>query len=149
MRAEPDWYALLLTRSLVGYRPLPTTISASVPPNLAAYGFDGPAHTRKLLLVDEEGPGKTPLALRVPVGAGLGAARVLRLTGPSLTATDGVRLGGRAVSANGKWVPPVHGEDAPVRGGVLSLSLNPSSAALVTVVPVVKKRHRAGRKRGH
>jgi hypothetical protein len=145
MRAEPDWYALLLTRSLVGYRPLPTTISAAVAPNLAAYGFAGPAHTRKLLLVDDEAPGAPPLALRVPVGAGLGAARVLRLSGPSLTATDGVRLGGRAVASSGAWAPPAHGEDAPVRGGVLSLRLEPSSAALVTVVPAKKKpprRHR-------
>ena len=28
LRAQPDWYALLLTSSLVGDRPLPTTISA-------------------------------------------------------------------------------------------------------------------------
>ncbi len=142
LRAQPDWYALLLTSSLVGYRPLPTTISAAVEPNLAAYGFDGPAHTRKLLLVDEEAPGASPLALRIPVGAGLGAARVLRLTGPSLGATGGVRLGGRAVSATGSWQPPAQSEHAPVHGGVVSLRLNPSSAALVTIVPAKKTPHR-------
>ena len=90
MRAQPDWYALLLTRSLVGYRPCrrrsPRASSRTSPPTAST----GPAHTRKLLLVDEEAPGAAPLALRVPVGAGLGAARVLRLTGPSLTATGGV-----------------------------------------------------------
>jgi hypothetical protein len=148
MRAQPDWYALLLTRSLVGYRPLPTTISASLVPNLAAYGFDGPAHTRKLLLVDEEAPGSRPLALRVPLGAGLGAARVLRVTGPSLGATEGVRLGGHAVAANGKWQAPIHGEAAPVHGGVLTLRLNPASAALVTVVPAQRKPARHRGKRG-
>jgi hypothetical protein len=135
LRAEPDWYALLLTRSLIGYRPLPTTISAAVAPNLAAYGFAGPAHTRKLLLVDDEAPGAPPLALRIPLGGGLGAARVLRLEGASPSATDGVRLGGRAVSAGGAWSPPVEGEHAPVRRGVLSVRLDPSSAALVTIVP--------------
>lgn len=142
MRAQPDWYAMLLTRSLIGYRPLPMTISATVAPNLAAYGFAGPAHTRKLLLIDDEAPGASPLAIRVPVGAGLGAARVLRLTGPSLAATDGVRLGGRAVPATGVWQPPAHGEDVRARGGVVSLLLEPSSAALVTVVPAAKKPHR-------
>jgi hypothetical protein len=148
LRAEPDWYALLLTRSLIGYRPLPTTIAAQVEPNLAAYGFAGPAHTRKLLLVDDEPPGSPPLALRVPLGAGLGAARVLRLTGPSPQATGGVRLGGRAVAADGSWTPPAHGEDAPVHRGVLTLRLNASSGALVTVVPAAKKPHRrrAGRR---
>jgi hypothetical protein len=149
LRAEPDWYALLMTRSLVGYRPLPTTIVDPVTPNLAAYGFAGPEHTRKLLLLDDEPPGSPRLALRVPLGAGLGAARVLRLTGPSLQATGGVRLGGRAVSADGSWTPPAHGEAAAVHGGVLTLHLSPSSGALVTVVSAVKKprhRHGAGRK---
>ena len=28
LRAQPDWYALLLSRSLVGYRPLPTIVAA-------------------------------------------------------------------------------------------------------------------------
>ncbi|MCW3034092.1 MAG: putative glycosyl hydrolase [Solirubrobacterales bacterium] len=149
MRAQPDWYALLLTRSLIGYRPLPTTITAAVAPNLVAYGFDGPAHTRKLLLVDEEAPGSLPLALRVPVGAGLGAARVLRLTGPSLGATDGVRLAGHAVAANGKWLAPLRAEHATVRNGLMTLSLKPASAALVTIVPAKKKAHRRGARRGH
>ena len=149
LRPQPDWYALLLTRSLVGCKPVPTTISAAVAPNLAAYAFDGPAHTRKLLLVDYEPPGSAPLALRVPLGAGLGAARVMRLTGPAQSSTDGVLLAGRAVAANGRFTAPVPGEAAPVRKGVLTMTLRPSSAALVTVVPARRKhaRHRAKRKR--
>jgi hypothetical protein len=49
------------------------------------------------------------------------------------------------VSSSGSWAPPAHGEDAPVRRGVLSLRLEPSSAALVTVVPAKKKPHRTHR----
>src|SRR5258707_15427666 len=78
LRAQPDWYALLLTSSLIGYRPLPTTVSAPVTTNLAAYAFAGPAPTRKLLLIDDETPGASPLEIRVPVGAGLGPAPALR-----------------------------------------------------------------------
>jgi hypothetical protein len=139
LRAQPDWYALLLTRSLVGYKPVPAAISAATAPNLAAYAFEGPARTRKLLLVDDEAPGAAPLALRVPLGAGLGAAQVMRMTGPAPTATEGVRLAGRAVAANGKWAAPVPGQAALVRHGVMSLRLDPSSAALVTVVPARKR----------
>ena len=73
----------------------------------------------------------------------------MRLTGPAPAATDGVRLAGRAVSANGKFVAPVPGEAAPVRRGVLAMTLNPSSAALVTVVPAHKKPARHHRKRKH
>jgi hypothetical protein len=36
LRAQPEWYALLLTKSLVGKRPLPTTISTAGPTNPAA-----------------------------------------------------------------------------------------------------------------
>ncbi len=145
LRPQPPWYALLLTRSLVGYRPLATTIISPGSPNLAAYGFAGPSHTRKLLLVDEEAAGAAPLALRVPLGPGLGSAQVLRLTGTALEAAGGVKLGGRAASGEGVWRAPAHGESAPVRRGVLTMRLKPASAALVTVTPRAKKKHRRHR----
>lgn len=135
LHAQPDWYALLLARTLIGDRPLPTTISAVGSPNLAADGFSGPGHTLKLLLSDDDPPGSAPLLLHVGVGAGLGPGQVLRLTGPSPSATEGVRLGGRAVAADGSWTPPKRTERAPVSGGVLTVRLAPSSAALVTVAP--------------
>ncbi len=47
LRAQPDWYALLLARTLIGYRPVPTRISAAGAPNLAAAGFTGPHRTRQ------------------------------------------------------------------------------------------------------
>jgi hypothetical protein len=150
LHAQPDWYALLLTRSLVGYRPLPTTISAPGSPNLAAAGFSGPKHTLKLLLSYDNPPGAPALSLRVGVGAGLGAARVLRLTGPSPTATEGTKLGGREVASDGSFRAPLEEPRASVRGGILTVRMAPSSAALVTVVPAGrncgrKHRPRAGR----
>ena len=102
LRAQPDWYALLLTSSLIGDSPLPSTI-AEGSPNLVAASFAGPDHLLKVVLVDDEPPGASPLALRLDVGAGLGAGRVLRLTAPAQNATGGVLLGGRAVAANGSW----------------------------------------------
>jgi hypothetical protein len=88
LRAEPDWYALLLTSSLVGDRPLPTTITEGSP-NLAAASFAGPDHSLKVVLADDEPPGTSPLAVRVDVGAGLGAGRILRLTAPSRPTAPG------------------------------------------------------------
>ncbi len=47
LRAQPDWYAMLLTRSLVGYRPLPTTVTEQgapaqpIPPEEAPAGSEG------------------------------------------------------------------------------------------------------------
>jgi hypothetical protein len=147
LRAQPDWYALLLAHSLIGYRPLPTTISSTASPNLAASAFAGPGDTLKLVLSDDEAPGVAPLALRIAVGNGPRAALVLRLTGSAPAATDGTRLGERAVTKAGTWAPPAHGEGAPIHGGILSVSLKPSSAALVTVVRVKRPAHGKKHKR--
>ncbi len=135
LRAEPEWYALLLTRSLVGYRPLPTGISSEAPPNLLAASFSGPGHTLKVVLVDDEPSGTSPLALRLDLGPGMGVAQILRLTAPSPSATGGVLLAGRAVAPDGSWRAPTRTEDLPTSAGVLAFELASDSAALVTVSP--------------
>lgn len=184
LRAQPDWYALLLTRSLVGYRPLLTTVSSGSPsvpeegvsalpgegssppggqgaaggsetgptapaggqgegaapapapsppaPNLVVAAFSGPRHGLQVVLVDDEPPGSRPLALRLSVGAGLREGKILRLTGPRPSATADVLLGGHAVGAAGTLHAPNHPERIAVHGGVLAVTLAPSSAALVT-----------------
>ena len=88
-----------------------------------------------MVLVDDEPPGTRPLALSLNVGAGMGAARVLRLTAPSPSATGDVLLAGRAVAADGSWRAPPHPESIAAHAGVLRSSSRPSSAALVTVSP--------------
>ena len=135
LRAQPEWYALLLTRSLIGERPLPTTVAAEGSPDLVAASFSGPGHSLQVVLVDDEPQGARPLALRLSVGAGMGTARILRLTAPSQSATGGMRLGGRSVAADGSWRAPTRMESTATRSGTLALELAPSSAALVTVSP--------------
>jgi hypothetical protein len=134
LHAQPDWYALLLTSSLIGERPLPTTIAAGSP-NLVAASFAGPHHLLKVVLVDNEPPGASPLALQLDVGAGLGTGRVLRLTAPAQNATGGVLLGGRAVALNGSWSNQTPAEGVSARTGTIALELAPDSAALVTIGP--------------
>jgi hypothetical protein len=133
LRAQPEWYALLLGRSLVGYRPLPTRTSAEGSPNLAAAAFTGPGHSLKIVLCDDEPVGSRPLALHLEVGGGMGKAHVLRLTDSSPSATEGVLLRGRAVAANGSWSPPTQTESIAPQAGTVEVQLEPSSAALVTV----------------
>jgi hypothetical protein len=152
LRAQPEWYALLLSRSLVGDRPLPTTISAEgsptegspaagplaeSSPNLVASSFSGPDRSLKVVLVDDEPQGARPLELRLDMGAGLGAALILRLTAPSPSATAGVLLAGSAVAANGSWGAPTRTERVATHAGTLALELAPDSAVLVTVSPRV------------
>jgi hypothetical protein len=173
LRAQPEWYALLLTRSLVGYSPLPTTISTvsssstgsspatapatgstpsagSAPLNLVASSFTGPDHSIQVVLVNDEPVGASPLSLTLNMGTNMGSAHVLRLTAPAQNATDDVSLAGRSVAANGSWRAPTQTETVATQAGTLPLTLSPSSAALITVSPpaprAVSKSHR-GRRR--
>ncbi len=166
---------MLLTRSLVGYRPLPTTVQAegapapaegtpapvespaggeATPPpiadgpNLVVASFSGPRHGVQVVLVDDEPPGSRPLALRLNVGAGLGPGQVLRLTGPAPSATGDILLGGHAV-ARRRLAARAHPSRArsPPTPGIVTVELAPSSAALVTVSPPAPRRkpHRVRR----
>jgi hypothetical protein len=157
LRAQPEWYALLLTRSLVGDRPLPTTIAAAGSPNppaegspnlpaagapnlpaegapdLVAASFLKPDHSLQVVLVDDEPQGTRPLGLRLNVGAGMGTAGIQRLTAPSPSAVGGVLLAGQKVAADGSWRPSARTESVAVNAGTVALELAPGSAALVTV----------------
>ena len=171
LRAQPEWYALLLTRSLVGERPVPATIStgsgpepaepappseetgeqapspvASAAPNLVANAFAGPKGTIQVVLVDDEAPGSSALELQLKgLSQNMAAAQVLPLSAPSPNATAGVALAEDQVTPGGVWGPRRRPPDLPVHGGTLALRLPPSSAALVTVSP----RRTPSRRRGH
>jgi hypothetical protein len=135
LRAQPEWYALLLTRALIGDRPLPTTISAEGSPNIVAAGFSGPGHSLKVVLCNNEPESTGPLAVELQVGSGMGAAQIQRLTDSSSSATSGVLLAGRAVATNGSWRAPLRAENVVDHSGMVTVELSPGSAALVTVAP--------------
>lgn len=173
LRAQPDWYALLLAKSLIGYRPLPTTIGSTTPtppppeapgseeqeapetvapagaPDLVAASFLGPGHTVKVVLSDQESPGANPLEIHLAVGAGFAEGDLMRLEAPSPSATGDVTLAGKAVAANGSWHEPKHPEIVPVHGGVATIQLNPSSATLLTFAPPKPKPKHKPAHHGH
>ncbi len=66
-------------------------------------------------------------------GIALRQAQAMRLTGPSLSATSGVTLGGAAVDGDGKWNG---GKSEPVRivGANAYLDVPAGSAALITLI---------------
>lgn len=136
LRAQPEWYALLLTKALIGERPLPTSTNATASSNVVVSTFlasDGALH---FVIVDDDPPGARPLAVALHVGGGFHGASVLSLTASSPLALSGVRLGGRAVAPDGLWSEPATLPRAANRQGVITVDVRPSSAALVTVSPV-------------
>ena len=133
LQAQPEWYALLLTRSLIGDRPLRTRIAAPANPNLVVAALSGAGGVLKFVIVDDE-PAGAPAAVRLHVARGLHVASVLRLTAAGPEARSGVRLGGRAVARDGSWHAG-HLEHLTAHAGVLGLDIAPSSAVLVTASP--------------
>jgi hypothetical protein len=130
---QPAWYALLLTDKLIGARPLPTTLVSRARPNILVRSFLSGGGALRVVVVDDEPPGSPPAALRLVVGRRFPRAAVLALTAPSPAATSGVRLGGRAVAADGSWREPTQTPLIPARRGRLSLTVAPSSADLITL----------------
>jgi hypothetical protein len=137
--AQPEWYALLLMKGLIGDRPLRARLLTPQRPNVtttALLAGDGSVH---VVIVDDDPRGSRPVELRVHVGRGFESARVLALTAPALGAVSGVELGGRPVARDGSWQGPAKPDDLAVRGGVVTLTVAPASAALVSVAPVRRR----------
>ncbi|HUA73551.1 MAG TPA: hypothetical protein VL988_02230 [Solirubrobacteraceae bacterium] len=133
LRAQPEWYALLMTRELVGTRPLPTAIRVrAARANVHAMGFLAGDGSLRVLVVNDDQLGTPTLALRLRVSPGVGAAGTLALTGSSLHATEGVELGESEVAPEGGWAPRRFGR-AVSRDGVVATKLPAASAVLLDV----------------
>jgi hypothetical protein len=132
---QPEWYALLLAKALIGERPLPTITIPMPKVNLrlaALLAGDGTLH---VVIVDDDPPGARGVLVRLRADRRFNGASVLALTAPSPAALVGVRLAGRAVASERPWSPPAVLPRVPNEHGVISVAINPSSAALLTLTP--------------
>lgn len=138
MRAQPEWYALLLAKALIGERPLRTIVKPRPAdrPNVEATTFLAPDGALQFVLVDDDPPGSRRVAVHLHVGGNFHGASILSLTAPSPSALSGVKLGGREVQADGLWNEPAKLPRTPNKRGVITVQLAPSSAALVTAAPL-------------
>ena len=139
LNAQPEWYAMLLASHLIGDRPLGAT-RRPAGLDFSASAFESPAGRLHLVVVDDEPAGSPPLLVHVPVGRAFGSGVALLLTAPSLGSMSGVTLGGAAVQSWGSWGPAGALPAVPVRNGVASLSMAPSTAALVSLPPLGRHR---------
>jgi hypothetical protein len=133
--AQPEWYALLLARELLGTRPLPTATKLRPQvANVQANGFLAADGSLRFVLVDYDPLGKPAVSVRLRVGAGYSRASTLALTGQSLNALSGAELGESEVAGDGSWKPRRFGA-LPARGGTVTVELPAASAVLVRVSP--------------
>ena len=95
---QPVWYALLLTKALIGSRPLRTLVSSPGSPNIAVRSLRAPDGTLRFVIVDDDPPGSP-------------AAAVALQCRPTLPRGERA-LAHRAVAARNRW-----GEARRARGG--------------------------------
>jgi len=100
LAAQPDFYGLLLVHQLKGGRWL--RVTSTRPSPLSEFAVVMPDGSIRVVLVN---PAPTRAGVVIRAGGHRAVSRVLRLTGPSLSATSGVRLGGSAVAPDGTWKP--------------------------------------------
>jgi len=97
--------------------------------NLTAYAVRADSGDIWLTLVNKESATDAQVRVACP---GAASGNVIRLTAPSLSSKEGVRLGGSAVDRFGKWSP---GPAEPVRltSGEMEIAVPAASAALVRI----------------
>ncbi len=133
--AQPEWYALLMLKGLVGDRPLPTSLARTPRSiNVHAAGFLAPDGRLDFVLVDDEAAGTRAATVRLKVGTSYTGASTLALTGQSLGALSGTQLGGREVAADGSWSPG-RLPWTTSRDGYVTVRIAAASAALLSVSP--------------
>jgi hypothetical protein len=135
LHANPEWYALLLARSLLGDEPVHAAVAGGQR-TLTAGAFVSPSGSVHVVLVNFVPTGTRPALVRLRMPPQFHAGTILRLTAPGLRARTGVTLGGRPVSAQGAWSPATALPRVSSSRGALELSMPASSAALVTLYPV-------------
>ncbi len=130
---QPEWYALLMLKGLIGTRPLPTTLDLLHGHNLQVNTFLAPDGSLRAVIVDDDPPGSRRAYVRLEVGSAFRYARVLPLTAPAQTSLAGVRLAGSAVAADGTWTQPANLQGIRAKAGAITLAVGPSRALMLTI----------------
>lgn len=98
--AQPVYYGLLFTHLLGTGNLLPVSIHPAA--NIVAHAMTAPDGRIRVVIENLSGAA-TGISLRA--GSASGTATALHLTGPSLTATSGVRIQGAQVQPDGTFTP--------------------------------------------
>jgi hypothetical protein len=129
--ARPELYGLALFAEMLrpGARLVGTATTLSSYALLKTWAVRTRSGTRVLLI----NKGSRAVASQVPVTASSGRARVWRLQAPSVRATSGVRLAGRAIGRSGRWSGSRVTGWARIRGGTYRVYVPPYSAAVLDI----------------
>jgi hypothetical protein len=125
--AEPVFYGLLFTHLLGTGELLP--VSASSDRDVAAHAVKAGNGTVRVAV---ENLSDARMAVSLRAGQVTGTASAIYLTGPSLSATSGVRIQGAAVRTDGSFTPGPASQ-VTCDHGTCPLTLAPYSAVIITL----------------
>jgi hypothetical protein len=127
---QPNYYALLLFHLAARGRLIPTRVAGD--PRVVAYAARDARGVTRIMLINT-GARPIDVIVRTLGLSGDLTGSLVRLAGPSLSALDGVTLGGTQVAADGTWRP---GADEPVTAiaGAARVSL-PAASATALILP--------------
>src|SRR5439155_9626691 len=115
LRARPEYYALLLLRSLEGCAFVPVAYSTAR--NIDVFALRAADGSLRVVIDDMEVPAPPRPGKRAPAPApalitlradpSYGQASIVRLSAPFAGAEEGVSLGGASVGADGSFAAPL------------------------------------------
>jgi len=129
--AAPEYYGLYMASRMGPGRFLPVTLSSGGA-NVTAYAVRGDDGRTRLAVIEKDDTAAAPVHVRVSVGRERGTARVVHLTGTSLTSAQGVAIQGATVDRSGR-LPRRAADRVPIDDGMLGLDLASGSAVIVTL----------------
>jgi hypothetical protein len=136
--ASPDYYGMYLFHLATGdgnTTPISAPISSAA--NVTAHAVRDTNGDIQLALINKDA--KAAVSAHVSL-EGLSqhyrVTRVVRLSGPGLTATSGLTLGGSAIQPDGSWRATTTVETIPMNGSTLTIYVPQGSAILLTLAPI-------------
>jgi len=132
---QPEWYALLMARYLIGDRPVAVRVYTRGHPNLQVAALLAPDGGLHVVILDYEPPGTPSLRISLHVGDAFRDGTVLSLRGPALAAVDGLTLDGLPVAPEGAWQPPAKIPHRQNVDGVITTTVPGASASLLSIAP--------------
>jgi hypothetical protein len=138
LHVRPEYYALLLLRSLEGCAFVPVEYATAR--RVAVYALRAPDGSLRVVIDDMDvrdaaqtrAPAPAPVSIVLHLGPSYARASVVRLTAPAAAARTGVSLGGSTVGADGSFAAPIPESLAP-RSGSVTVKVRPASVAVVTL----------------
>lgn len=125
----PIYYGIWMARQMGPGRFLPVTVSSDT--NISAYAVRGDDGRTRIALVQKDATGNAPVHVTLSVGGGNRTAKVLHMTGDSLTGVA-TSVQGATVDGSGRLTPG-KADVARVSGGTLTLDVPSGSATIITL----------------